>query len=76
MRQIERLGIGAKGIVQNLYGTGFEVIPLQSRKWSFNAMMGRPGEDIAVPDEVAAQIQENAPEVPGFNEAVRERVQK
>jgi hypothetical protein len=72
MRQIEKLGIGVKGIVQELYGMDFEVIPLQSCKWSFNAMMGRPGENIAVPGDVAAQIQENAPVAPGFNEGVRE----
>jgi hypothetical protein len=66
------LGIGVKGIVQESYGTNFEVIPLHSCKWSFNAMMGRPGENIEVPGEVAAQIQENAPVGPGFNEGIRE----
>jgi hypothetical protein len=65
IRQIERVGIGIKGIVQVLYGTDFEVIPLQSCKWSFNAMIGRTGENIEVPGEVAAQVVEKAPEAPG-----------
>jgi hypothetical protein len=35
-------------------------------------MMGRPGENIDVPGDVAAQIQQNAPVAPGFNEGIRE----
>jgi hypothetical protein len=35
-------------------------------------MIGRPGEDSEVPGEVAAQVQEKAPEAPDFNEGVRE----
>jgi hypothetical protein len=72
MRQIEKLGIGVEGIVHELYGTDYAVIPLQSSKLSFNAMTGKPEEIINVPEDVAARIQENAPAVPGFNEGIRE----
>jgi hypothetical protein len=72
MRHIDRIGLGVQGIVHNLYGPDMQIFPLQSNKWSFNAVMGRSGKDIGIPEDVAAEIQENAPEAVGFNEAVRE----
>jgi hypothetical protein len=72
MRSIERLGYGISEIVEGLYGTGLDVIPVQSCKWSFSAMMGRPEEIAEVPGDVAARIQEDLPVVSGFNEGIRE----
>jgi hypothetical protein len=59
MRDIDRLGCGVTGIVQALYGTGVQVIPIRSEKWSFNAAMGKPEEKIDLPGDVMAQVCEN-----------------
>jgi hypothetical protein len=75
MRDIERLGCGVAGIVQALYWGGLEVGQISSQKLSFNAAMGKPGEDISVPDEVMAEIQGNPTGRPGFNEGIRERAE-
>jgi hypothetical protein len=55
-----------------MYGEDMVVTPLQSRSWSYNAVMGRAGETIDLPGEVAVQVLEKQPVAPGFNEALRE----
>jgi hypothetical protein len=72
LRGFQGLGMGVKEIVQGLYGTGMEVQPTQSRNWSWNAVMARGGEEPKLSQEVAVQLQEKQPVVPGFNEALRE----
>jgi hypothetical protein len=42
MRNIEKLGFGVQGIVQILYVMGLTIIPIQSQRWSLNAVMWRP----------------------------------
>jgi hypothetical protein len=72
MRDIDHLGCGVSGIVQALCGTGVAVVPIQSQKWSLNAAMGNPGENLVLPDEVGAQVQGELLGIPEFNEGVRE----
>jgi hypothetical protein len=72
LRQIEKLGMGVKEIVQSLYGDEMNVWPLQSRNWSFNAVMSRGEETVDLPGEVAVQVLEKQLVAPSFNEASRE----
>jgi hypothetical protein len=69
MRGIEG---GVTEIVQALYGTGITVVPIKSQKWTFDAAMGAPEENIEIPDEVAAQVQGETTNAREFNEQVRE----
>jgi hypothetical protein len=68
MRDIDRLGCGVIGIVHALYGEDTVVIPIRSQKWSFNAVMGKPGENVDGPDDAMSQSQIDPAEIQGFNE--------
>jgi hypothetical protein len=72
MRGFQQLGMKVEDIVHELYGPHMRVQVTQSRNWSYNAMMIREGESAEVIEEVAVQILEKQPVVPGFNEALRE----
>jgi hypothetical protein len=72
MRDIDRLGCGVIGIVQALYGTGVAVVSIQSQKSLFNAAMGKPGEELEIPDDVVARVQGELPGISEFNEGIRE----
>jgi hypothetical protein len=74
LRGFQSLGLGVKEIVQSFYGERMKVEPTQSRNSSYNATMRREGENPVWSEEVAVQVAtaENPPEVPGFNEALRE----
>jgi hypothetical protein len=72
LRGFQGLGMGVKEIVHSFYGTGMEVEPVQSRNWSYNAVMRRGDEVPVRSEEVAVQPLENPPVAPGFNEALRE----
>jgi hypothetical protein len=72
MRGFQNTGLGVKELVQTMYGDGMDVQPTQSRNWSYNAAMLREGETAVMAEEVAVQIWERKPDVPGFNEQLRE----
>jgi hypothetical protein len=72
MRGFQGAGLGVKEIVQAMYGTCMGVQVVQSRNWSDNAAMMREGEAPTISEEVAIQVLERNPTVPGFNEQLRE----
>jgi hypothetical protein len=72
MRGIQNTGLVAKELVQTMYGDGMDARPIQSRNWSYNAAMMREGETPVLAEDVAVQVWERNPVVPGFNEQLRE----
>jgi hypothetical protein len=49
-----------------------EVVQLPSGKWSCNAAMGKPGEDITLPAEITSRLVGTADGAAEFNEGIRE----
>jgi hypothetical protein len=72
MRGFQSTNLGVKEIVQAMYGTCMEVQVVASRNWSYNAAMMRERETPTLSEEVAVQVLERNPTVPGFNEQLRE----
>jgi hypothetical protein len=75
MRDIERLGCGVEGIIRTLYNGTMEVVRLTSQKWSYNVAMGRPGEEITLPEEIASVLIGPTDGAREFNEGIRERAE-
>jgi hypothetical protein len=68
MRGFQKANLGVTEIVKEMYGDCMAVQVIQSRNWSYNAAMIREGESPEIAEEVAVQIWERNPTVPGFNE--------
>jgi hypothetical protein len=72
MRGFQNANLGVVEIVKAMHGDGMAVQVIQSRNWSYNAAMIREGESPEIAEEVAVQIWERNPTVPGFSEQLRE----
>jgi hypothetical protein len=71
LRDIERLGCGVEGIMTTLYNGQMTVIMVPSQEFVYNAVMGRPGEQIVPPMDVTAKLVESSDDARQFNEGIR-----
>jgi hypothetical protein len=72
LRDIERLGCGVEGIVTTLYNGQMTVVRIPSNKYVYNAVIGRPGEQITPPVEVTANFVGVKSDARSFNEGIRD----